>query len=68
MATAGEVWVRISLGRSSKEFILALAGLMSAVEHADPALLEDAVARAHARLKANMQGLAFDGTDGGEAD
>jgi hypothetical protein len=60
-APVGEVYVRVSLGRSSKRFLIALAGLMSAVEHADPALLEDAVGRAHARLKAEMQGLSFEG-------
>lgn len=59
-------FVRIELARSSAEFVAALARLMNAVEHADRALLEDEIADAHAELKAQLQGLAFE--SGGSED
>jgi len=52
--------VKVMLSRSSREFVAALARLMNAIEHADRALLEDEIAEAHAALKAQLQGLAFE--------
>jgi len=49
------VSVSVSLSRSSQRLITSLARLMSAIEHADPAMLEDEIKYAHLEVKAALQ-------------
>ena len=58
----GRAYVRICLGRSSAEFVDALAALMVAVDQAAPEL-DEQVAEAAERIRLNFAGACFEPGD-----
>jgi hypothetical protein len=57
MPPSSQIFVRVSLTKSSQRFLDALSDLMGAIEHADTALLEDRIGAAHVELVAALRDL-----------